>query len=198
MSPRIAASAVVEPDAVIGSGTAVWDLAQVRAGATVGDGCVIGRNVFIDAGVVVGHRCKVQNNALLYAPARVGDGVFIGPAVVLMNDRRPRAVSPSGEPLEAGAWERSAVTIGDGASVGAGSVVVAGVAIGAWALVGAGSVVVADVPAHALVVGNPARRVAWVGRAGARLQAVDGEDSLLRCPDTGDHFRDHGDFLEPA
>ena len=196
--PRIAPSAVVEEGAAIGQGTAVWDLSQVRSGAVIGERCVIGRNVFVDAGVVVGDGAKVQNNALLYAPARIGRGVFIGPAVVLTNDRRPRAVDPAGEPLVAGDWEAGAVTIGEGASIGAGSVVVAGVDIGAWALVGAGSVVTADVAAHALVVGSPARRVGWVGRGGARLLPVGGGDSILRCPDSGDRYLDRGDRLEPA
>lgn len=198
MSARIAPSAVIEADTVIGTGTVVWDLTQVRTGARIGAECVIGRNVFIDAGVVVGNRCKVQNNALLYAPAVLGDGVFIGPAVILTNDRQPRAVDPDGERLVAGGWSPSPVTIGDGAAVGAGAVVVAGVSIFDWALVGAGAVVTADVPAHALVVGNPARRIAWVGRTGARLVRVDREDSAFVCPVTGAAFIDHGDWVEPA
>lgn len=197
MSNRIAGSAVVEEGASVGDGTVVWDLSQIRAGARVGASCVIGRNVFVDAGVIVGDFSKVQNNALLYAPARLGRGVFIGPAVVLTNDRVPRAVDPDGQPLVAGEWTASPVTIGDGAAIGAGSVVVAGVTIGDWALVGAGAVVARDVPAHALVVGNPARRVAWVGRGGSRLAQVDGEDSVLACPDTGATFHDHGDWVEP-
>jgi acetyltransferase-like isoleucine patch superfamily enzyme len=195
--PRIAASAVIEDGAEIGDGSVVWDLTQVRAGARIGAGCTVGRNVFVDAGVVVGDRCKVQNNALLFAPAIVADGVFIGPAVVLTNDRHPRAVDPSGTVLVPGAWEPTPVSVGTGAALGAGSVVVAGVSIGEWALVGAGSVVTADVPAHALVVGTPARRVGWVGRGGARLEPDDGPDSLLRCPDTGDTFIDHGAWVEP-
>lgn len=198
MSTRIAASAVIEAGAEIGVDTVVWDLTQVRAGARVGARCVIGRNVFIDGGVIVGDCCKVQNNALLYAPARLGLGVFIGPAVVLTNDRHPRAIDPDGEPLAAGDWAASAVTIGDGAAIGAGAVVVAGVTIGDWALVGAGAVVASDVAPHGLVVGSPARRIAWVGRGGARLEPVDGGDSLLRCPTTGAEFVDHGDWVEPT
>lgn len=198
MTARIAPSAVVEEGATVGLGTVVWDLTQVRTGAQVGAECVIGRNVFIDAGVVIGNRCKVQNNALLYAPAVLGDGVFIGPAVVLTNDRHPRAIAADGSLLGAGEWQAAPVTVGEGAAVGAGSVIVAGVRIGEWALVGAGAVVARDVPSYALVVGNPARRIGWVGRGGSRLVPVDGEDSLLACSETGATYHDHGDWVEPA
>lgn len=190
----VAGSAVVEEGAQVGAGCTIWDLTQVRQGAVLGPECILGRNVFVDAGVVLGARCKVQNNALLYAPARLGDGVFIGPGVVLTNDRLPRAVSPAGDLLGATDWIGQGVTVGDGAAIGAASVVVAGVRVGTWALVGAGSVVAADVPAHALVVGNPARRVAWVGRTGARLDRSDA--GTLRCPVTGSRFVDRGDFIE--
>jgi acetyltransferase-like isoleucine patch superfamily enzyme len=191
---RISPSAVIEAGADIGAGCTIWDLSQIRAGASLGPRCTIGRNVFIDTGVVVGARCKVQNNALLYAPARLGDGVFIGPGVILTNDRHPRAVSPAGEMLAPGDWAGLAVEIEDGAAVGAGAVVVAGVTLGAWSLVGAGAVVTVDVLSFALVVGNPARRVGWVGRAGARLEPS-GADTL-RCPITGAAFADHGDHIE--
>ncbi|MGK2948762.1 MAG: DapH/DapD/GlmU-related protein [Acidimicrobiales bacterium] len=190
----VAASAVVEEGAQVGVDCTVWDLSQIRTGAVLGAECTIGRNVFVDAGVVLGARCKIQNNALLYAPARLGDGVFIGPGVILTNDRLPRAVSPTGYLLGAADWMGEGVTVDDGAAIGARSVVVAGVHVGAWALVGAGSVVVADVPAYALVVGNPARRIGWVGRTGARLDPAD--PGTLRCPVTGSRFVDRGDCIE--
>ncbi len=191
---HVSASAVVEPTAQLGVGCTVWDLTQIRAGAVIGDACTIGRNVFVDAGVVLGASCKVQNNALLYAPARLGDGVFIGPGVILTNDRLPRAVAPDGAALGTDGWTAAGVEVGDGASVGAGAVVVAGVQIGAWALIGAGTVVTRDVAAHALFVGNPGRRIGWVGRAGARLEPVAAD--TLRCPITGATFADRGDHLE--
>ena len=189
-----AASAIVELGARVGADCTIWDLTQIRAGAVLGRECTIGRNVFVDAGVVLGARCKVQNNALLYAPARLGDGVFIGPGAILTNDRRPRAVSVTGELLAASDWSGEGVTVGDGASIGAGAVVVAGLTVGAWALVGAGAVVADDVPDFALVVGNPARRIGWVGRTGVRLDRVDAD--TLRCPATGARFADRGDRIE--
>jgi UDP-2-acetamido-3-amino-2,3-dideoxy-glucuronate N-acetyltransferase len=182
----IAASAVIESGASVGEGTTVWDLSQVRAGAQVGRDCTIGRNVFVDAGVVVGDRCKIQNNALVYAPAVVGDGVFIGPAVVLTNDRHPRAVAASGVLKSTDDWTAAGVTVEEGASLGAGTVVVGGTTIGRWAVSAAGAVVTRDVPAHALVAGVPARRIGWVGHAGIPLERR--ADGTFVCPATGTAF----------
>lgn len=190
MATRIVESADVSPGAVIGEGTSVWHLAQVREDAVVGRNCVIGRGAYIGEGVRMGDNCKVQNYALVYEPATLGDGVFIGPAVTLTNDHFPRAINPDGTLKSASDWEPVGVTIEEGASIGARAVCVAPVRIGAWATVAAGAVVTKDVPAHALVAGVPARRIAWVGRAGEPLVAVesgDGPDgpARWRCPVTG-------------
>lgn len=162
-------SADVDDRARIGAGSSVWHLAQVREDAVIGLNCVIGRAAYIGSGVTVGDNCKIQNHALVYEPARIADGVFIGPAVVLTNDAHPRAVNPDGTPKSSRDWQPVGVTICEGAAIGAGSVCVAPVTIGAWALVAAGSVVTKDVPDHALVAGVPARRIGWVGRSGFRL-----------------------------
>lgn len=183
MKPTIAPSATVESGSAVGDGSSVWDLSQIREGAAIGRECVIGRNVFVDRGVVIGDRCKVQNNALLYAPAELADGVFIGPAVVLTNDRYPRAVGPDGSPKGATDWHAQGVRIETGASIGAASVLLAGVTVGAWALVAANSMVTVDVPAHALVAGSPSKRIGWVGKAGHPL--VPADDRVWRCPATG-------------
>lgn len=187
MATRIVESADVSPGAVIGEGTSVWHLAQVREDAVVGRNCVIGRGAYIGEGVHMGDNCKVQNYALIYEPAALGDGVFIGPAVTLTNDHFPRAVNPDGTLKSASDWEPVGVTIEEGASIGARAVCVAPVRIGAWATVAAGAVVTKDVPAHALVAGVPARRIAWVGRAGEPLAAVESGDgpARWRCPVTG-------------
>lgn len=183
---RVHPSADVAPDVRLGSGTAVWHLAQLREGVVVGADAVIGRGAYVGPGVRVGAACKLQNHALVYEPAVLEDGVFIGPAVVLTNDLYPRAVTPDGRPKGAGDWEPVGVTVRSGASVGARAVCVAPLAIGRWALVAAGAVVIRDVPDFALVAGNPATQVGWVGRAGVRLLSE--HDNTWRCPRTGEVY----------
>ena len=185
-APRLAATADVDPAARIGERTVVWHLAQVREGAQVGADCIIGRGAYIGPGVVLGDRCKVQNHALVYEPAVVEDGAFVGPAVVFTNDLRPRAVTPDGRLKTAEDWEPVGVVLRSGASVGARAVCVAPVTIGRWAMVAAGSVVTRDVPDFALVAGVPARRVRWVGHAGAPLD--DQGEGRFRCPVTGREY----------
>ena len=180
---HLAASADVDPLAQIGAGTKVWHLAQVREGATVGRDCVIGRGAYVGPGVRLGDSVKLQNYALVYEPAQLADGVFVGPAAVLTNDEYPRAVTPQLRLKGAEDWTAVGVTVGEGAAIGARAVCVAPLTIGRWALVAAGAVVTTDVPDFALVVGVPARRVGWVGRAGVPLEAT-GEGSYV-CPRTG-------------
>lgn len=196
MATRIAPTADVAADAQIGQDSVVWHLAQVREGARLGEGCVIGRGAYVGTGVRLGARCKVQNYALVYEPAELGDGVFIGPAVVLTNDTFPRAVNPDGSLKTAHDWETVGVTIGKGASIGARAVCVAPVRIGAWAMVAAGAVVTHDVPGHALVVGVPARQIGWVGHAGRPLEADGG--GRWRCPADGTVYEQHDDTIRVA
>lgn len=193
MPGRVEPSADVDATAVLGDGTAVWHLAQVRERAVVGAGCVLGRGAYVGAGVVVGDRCKIQNHALVYEPAVLEDGVFVGPAVVLTNDRLPRAVSPDGRAKTADDWEAVGVRLREGSSVGARAVCVAPVVVGRWAMVAAGAVVTRDVPDFALVAGVPARHVAWVGRTGARLEPRG--DRGWSCPATGATYRETPDGL---
>lgn len=179
-------SAEVDPRAQVGAGSTVWHLAQIREDAELGEGCVVGQGAYIDVGVRIGRNCKLENYALVFAPAELRDGVFIGPAAVLTNDVYPRAVGSDGQPKRRQDWTAVGVTVHEGASIGARAVVIGGVTIGRWALVGAGAVVTRDVPDHALVVGVPARRVGWVGRAGAPL--VPDGDGTWRCPQDGTRY----------
>ena len=155
----------------IGAGTRVWAFAHVMAGARVGTDCNICGHAFIESGAVLGDRVTVKNGVLVFDKVVVGDDVFLGPNVVFTNDLRPRRRfkhDPS---------QFLTTTVGEGATIGANVTVVCGVTIGPHAFVGAGAVVVDDVPAHGLVVGNPARRLGWACQCGERI----GEDLACRC-----------------
>jgi acetyltransferase-like isoleucine patch superfamily enzyme len=192
-TPYTHPSADIDDDVELGPGTRVWHLAHVRTGARVGADCTIGRGAYIGPGVVLGDACKVQNYALVYEPAVVGDGVFIGPAVVFTNDEFPRAANLDGTAKSADDWDAVGVRVDRGASIGARAVCIAPVRIGEYALVAAGAVVAKDVPAFALVVGVPARRVGWVGRAGRPLAPE--RDGVWLCPETGERYAERDGAL---
>lgn len=166
----MAPGADVDERASLGDACAVWHLAQVREEAELGAGCIVGRGAYVGPGVRLGRNVKLQNYALVYEPALCEDGVFVGPAAVLTNDRHPRSVEPDGSLKRSGDWEAVGVTLREGASVGARAVCVAPVTIGRWAMVAAGAVVTRDVPDFALVAGVPARQLGWVDRAGVRVR----------------------------
>src|SRR5690554_6377732 len=193
MSARAAkahSTADIADSAVIADTATVWHYAQVRDGATIGENCIVGRGAYIGSGVEVGDNCKIQNYALVYEPAKLARGVFIGPAVVFTNDQFPRAINADGTPKSASDWEPVGVTVHEGASIGAKSVCIAPLTIGAWALIGSGSTVVKDVPDYALVVGNPARRIGWVGKAGHPLSEK--SDGIWVCPATAKEYKQTG------
>ena len=187
MAVRILPSADVDSSATLGEGSSIWHLAQIRDGVVLGENCIIGRGAYIGSGVTLGDNCKVQNYALVYEPASLGKGVFIGPAAVLTNDQFPRAVNTDLTLKSGSDWDPVGVTIHDGASIGARAVCIAPVTIGKWALVAAGAVVTKDVPDFALVAGVPAKRIRWVGRAGVPLEDIG--NNLFRCPQDQSIYR---------
>lgn len=171
-------AAFIHPQALcesdeVGEGTRVWAFAHVLRGARVGRDCNVGDHAYVEAGAVVGDRVTVKNGVLLWDGVTVEDDVFLGPHVVFTNDLNPRAAFR--KPQSAFLPTR----VGQGASVGANATIVCGVTLGEGCFVGAGSVVVDDVPAHALVVGNPARRIGWMCACGARLP--DEVRDAVRC-----------------
>jgi UDP-2-acetamido-3-amino-2,3-dideoxy-glucuronate N-acetyltransferase len=154
--------ALCESDSV-GAGTRIWAFAHVLAGAVVGQDCNICDHAFVEGGARLGDRVTVKNAVLVWDGVTVEDDVFLGPNMIFTNDFRPRAhVKKMRDRLLPTLVRR-------GATLGANSTVVPGVTIGEFAFVGAGAVVARDVPAHALMVGNPARPIGWVCRCGERL-----------------------------
>jgi UDP-2-acetamido-3-amino-2,3-dideoxy-glucuronate N-acetyltransferase len=155
-------TAVVDEGAAVGEGSRIWHFSHVSAGAIIGARCVLGQNVFIGPGVSIGHGVKIQNNVSVYSGVSVGDDVFLGPSCVFTNVLTPRAHIERKD-------EFARTPVGRGVTVGANATIVCGHALGDYALVGAGAVVTREVAPHAVVVGNPARRVGWACRCGEML-----------------------------
>ncbi len=191
----IADTADVAQSAVVGEGTRIWHLAQIREDAILGSNCNIGRGAYVGPGVVLGNNCKLQNYALVYEPARLADGVFVGPAAVLTNDLHPRAITPDGTLKDSDDWVAVGVTVGRGASIGAGAICIAPASIGEWATVAAGAVVTRDVPDYAVVIGVPARQSGWVGEAGHPLKEA---GACWLCPATGRSYIERNGRLTPV
>lgn len=170
-------TAVIDEPVTIGPGTRVWHFCHVMAGASIGAGCSFGQNVFVAGTARIGDNVKVQNNVSIYDGVTLENDVFCGPSMVFTNVTRPRSAFPK---RGTEAYERTLVK--RGATLGANCTVICGHTVGAWAFVGAGAVVAHDVPDHALVVGNPARRIGWVCTCGERLPR---EGVALSCTACG-------------
>jgi UDP-2-acetamido-3-amino-2,3-dideoxy-glucuronate N-acetyltransferase len=176
--PYVHPTAEVSPQAIIGPGTRIWHQAQVRERASLGANCIVGKGAYIDFDVSIGSNCKIQNGVFVYHGVTLEDGVFLGPGVILTNDRLPRAINPDGTQKSDADWEVGPILIKRGASIGAGATILPAVTVGSFAMVGAGSVVTRNVPDQGLVYGNPAHLSGYVCTCGRRLSAV-GEDAWL-------------------
>lgn len=157
-------SAHVSPNAEIGDGARIWINVQVREGAVIGAGCILSKDVYVDHDVRIGRGSKVQNGVSVYNGVTIGEDVFVGPNVTFTNDRVPRAFNSE--------WTVTPTVLQDGCSIGANATLVCGITIGAFAMVGAGSVVTRDVEPYTLVLGNPARPIARIDRAGNKVGAA--------------------------
>jgi len=186
-------TADVSSQAHIGANVKVWHRAQIREGANIGANCIIGKDVYIDFDVAIGANSKIQNGVYVYHGATIEEGVFLGPGVILTNDRSPRAINPDGSLKAATDWQVSPILIRRGASIGAGAIVLPGITVGEFAMIGAGAVVTRDVPPHGLVYGNPGRLHGYVCRCGETLSPAEpspqGDQPNVRsCPACGAHY----------
>ena len=180
-------SAYVDDGAKVGTGTKIWHFCHVMPGAKIGERCSLGQNVVVMPGTKIGNNVKIQNNVSIYEGVVLEDDVFCGPSCVFTNVSTPRShVSRKSE------YEETRVK--RGAAIGANATIVCGVVLGEYAFVGAGAVVTSDVPAYALMVGVPARRVGWMCQCGERLHVAGGTGTCERC---GSAYREVSGALEP-
>ena len=180
-------SAILDPGCHIGEGTKIWHFCHIMPEAVIGKHCNLGQNVFVANGVTLGDNVKVQNNVSLYTGVVCEADVFLGPSVVFTNVMNPRsAVNRK--------TEYRSTYVRRGATIGANATIVCGIEIGAYAFIGAGAVVTKNVPAYALVMGNPARQKGWMSEHGEKLRfdpngkavcAVSGQIYWLRDGEVG-------------
>lgn len=187
-SEHIHPTAVIDPGALIGEGTRIWHFCHLMPKSRVGKDCSLGQNVFVDNNVVIGNGVRIQNNVSVYDGVTVEDEVFLGPSMVFTNVINPRSFISR-------KTEFKKTQIRRGATIGANATILCGVEIGNYALIGAGSVVLRDVPAYALMVGNPARQAGWVSKAGITLKFNDINEAV--CPETGQKYKIENNTVFP-
>jgi len=172
-------SAIVDENCEIGEGTKIWHFSHIMSGCKIGKRCNIGQNVVVSPQVILGENVKVQNNVSIYTGVICEDDVFLGPSMVFTNVINPRSAIIRKD-------EYRKTIVHKGASIGANATVVCGNEIGQYAMIGAGAVITKEVPAYALVYGNPARQNGWVSEYGHKLN-FDNE-GLAICPESGEKY----------
>lgn len=175
METIIHETACIDKGATIGTGTKIWHFTHVMSGAVIGNNCILGQNIFVGGKARLGNGVKIQNNVSLYDAVILDDDVFCGPSCVFTNVTNPRAF------IERKAGYKQ-THVKKGATIGANATILCGITIGEYAMIGAGAVVTKNVEPFALMTGVPARRTAWVSRAGMVL------DNTLICPETSEKY----------
>ena len=173
------ASSYVDEPCEIGEGVKIWHFSHIMANCTIGKGCNIGQNVVVSSNVVLGSNVKVQNNVSIYEGVTCEDDVFLGPSMVFTNVINPRSAIIRKH-------EYKQTVVKKGASIGANATIVCGYNIGEYAFIGAGCVVTKNVPAYALMIGNPAKQLGWVSEYGNRLNFD--ETGLATCTESGQQY----------
>lgn len=173
-------SSYIDDDVVIGENTKIWHFSHILSHTRIGKNCSFGQNCVVGPHVTIGNNVKVQNNISIYEGVEVEDDVFIGPSVVFTNVINPRSFIVRKEEYKKTLLKR-------GVSIGANATIVCGYTLGEYAFVGAGAVVTKNIPNYAMVLGNPARQIGWVSKAGHRLKFDQTNQSV--CPETGERYR---------
>lgn len=181
-------SSYVGDRASIGEGTKIWHFCNIMPDATIGRDCSLGQNVFVASRVKIGSKVKIQNNVSIYEGVELEDEVFCGPSMVFTNVSTPRSGFPRNQAED---YRRTLVQ--RGASIGANATIVCGNTIGKFALIGAGAVVTKDVPAHAVVYGNPASVRAYACECGEILPR---DSDAPACEACGRSYIRDGDSLK--
>lgn len=173
-------TAVIDEDCIIGKGTKIWHFSHIMTGCEIGENCNFGQNVVVSPGVKLGNNVKVQNNVSIYTGVICEEDVFLGPSMVFTNIANPRSAV-----VRRGQYDQTLVR--KGASIGANATIVCGHEIGRFAFIGAGTVVTKNVPAYALILGNPGKQAGWMSEYGHRLK-FDAEGIAL-CPESNERYQ---------
>ncbi len=172
-------TAVIDEPCTIGEGVKIWHFSHIMSNCEIGKHCNIGQNVVVSPNVKLGNNVKVQNNVSIYTGVICEDDVFLGPSMVFTNVINPRsAINRRGDYLS--------TTVKKGATIGANATIVCGHDIGEFAFIGAGAVVTKDVPAYALVVGNPSKQIGWMSEFGHQLEFDN--NSIAICPESKERY----------
>jgi UDP-2-acetamido-3-amino-2,3-dideoxy-glucuronate N-acetyltransferase len=172
-------TAVIDDGCTIGKGTRIWHFTHIMPSCRIGKNCNLGQNVVVSPEVILGNNVKVQNNVSIYTGVICEDDVFLGPSMVFTNIVNPRSAVVRKD-------QYVKTLVRKGATIGANATIVCGIEIGQFAFIGAGAVVIRDVPAYALVVGNPAKHIGWMSEFGHKLEFDMNNEAI--CPESKEKY----------